>query len=66
VQLEILKLQIEITKLLINELLEDEVLIKAEHKYEHSSKPYSRWGSSPANVKIGKERLKMEIPRLYN
>jgi len=66
VQLEILKHQTEITKLVINQLLEDEVHRKAGQKYEHSSKPYSRWGSNPGSVKIGKERIKMEIPRLYN
>jgi transposase-like protein len=66
VQLEILKHQTEITKLVINQLLEDEVHRKAGYKYEHSSKPYSRWGSNPGSVKIGKERIKMEIPRLYN
>lgn len=66
IQLDILKHQTEIVKLVINQLLEDEVHQKAGDKYEHSSKPYSRWGSNPGSVKIGKERIKMEIPRLYN
>jgi transposase-like protein len=66
VQLEILIHQTEITKLVINQLLEDEVHKKAGQKYEHGSKPYSRWGSNPGSVKIGKQRIKMEIPRLYN
>jgi len=66
IQLDILKHQTEITKLVINQLLEDEVHQKAGYKYEHGSKNYSRWGSNPGSIKIGKERIKMEIPRLYN
>ena len=27
---------------------------------------YSRWGSNPGSIKIGDERVKMQIPRLYN
>ena len=66
IQMNMLKHQTEIIKLVINQLLEDEVHKKAGEKYEHSSKNYSRWGSNPGSVKIGKERIKMEIPRLYN
>jgi len=66
IQLDMLKHQTEIIKLVINQLLEDEVHQKAGYKYEHSSNPYSRWGSNPGSIKIGKERVKMEIPRLYN
>ena len=66
IQLDMLKHQTEITKLVINQLLEDEVHQKAGDKYEHGLKKYSRWGSNPGSIKIGKERIKMEIPRLYN
>jgi len=66
IQLDMLKHQTEITKLVINQLLEDEVHQKAGCKYEHGCKEYSRWGSNPGSIKIGKERIKMEIPRLYN
>ncbi|HED36925.1 MAG TPA: hypothetical protein ENI76_01560 [Ignavibacteria bacterium] len=66
VQLDMLKHQTEIIKLVINQLLEDEVRQKAGYKYEHGSKGYNRWGSNPGSLKIGKERIKMEIPRLYN
>jgi len=66
IQLDMIKHQTEIIKLVINQLLEDEVHQKAGYKYEHSSKNYSRWGSNPGSIKIGKERVKMEVPRLYN
>jgi len=66
IQMDMLKHQREIIKLVINQLLEDEVHKKAGEKYEHSSKKYSRWGSNPGSVKIGNERIRMEIPRLYN
>lgn len=66
IQLDMLKHQREIIKLVINQLLESEVHQKAGHKYEHGSKNYSRWGSNPGSIKIGEERIRMEIPRLYN
>ncbi len=57
---------IEISKLLANQLFEEEVHQKAGLKYEHSSKQYSRWGSNPGSIRLGRERIKMKIPRLYN
>jgi len=54
---------------LINQLLQDEVEQKAGEKYTRA-KPYdgrfSRWGYNPGSVRIGEEKVKMEIPRLYD
>ena len=57
---------IELSKLLANQLFEEEIHQKAGLKYEHSLRQYSRWGSNPGSIRLGRERIKMKIPRLYN
>jgi transposase-like protein len=59
----------EISKLIANQFFEDEVHQKAGSRYERVTREeqkYSRWGSNPGSIKIGDERVKMRIPRLYN
>ncbi|MDP3147761.1 MAG: transposase [Ignavibacteria bacterium] len=69
IQFEIFRHHIELSKLLINQLLQDEVVQKAGEKYTRA-KPFdgqfSRWGYNPGSVRIGEEKVKMEIPRLYD
>jgi len=69
IQFELFRHHIELSKLLINQLLEDEVERKAGEKYTRT-KPFdgqfSRWGYNPGSVRIGEEKVKMEIPRLYD
>jgi transposase-like protein len=68
-QFELFRYHIELAKLLINQLLQDEVEQKAGEKYTRA-KPFdgqfSRWGYNPGSVRIGEEKVKMEIPRLYD
>jgi len=59
----------EISKLIANQFFQDEVHEKAGERYqrrERETQKYSRWGSNPGSILIGDERIKMEIPRLYN
>lgn len=69
IQFELFRHHIELSKLLINQLLQDEVVQKAGEKYTRA-KPFdgqfSRWGYNPGSVRIGEEKVKMEIPRLYD
>jgi len=65
-QLALFKHYIEIAKLIANQLFEDEVHQKAGGKYERAEQRYSRWGSNPGSIRIGSERVKMRIPRLYD
>ncbi len=69
VKLEILKQHMELSRLLINELLEDEVITLAGARYSHK-KPqdgrYSRWGYNPGSVKIGDEKVRIDVPRVYD
>lgn len=65
-QLELFKHYTEIAKLIANQLFEDEVQQKARGRYEREEQKYSRWGSNPGSIRIGSERVKMRIPRLYD
>ena len=69
IQMELFSHMTEISKLIANQFFQDEVHQKAGSRYERVSREeqkYSRWGSNPGSIKIGDERVKMQIPRLYN
>lgn len=69
IQMELFSHITEISKLIANQFFQDEVHQKAGSRYERVSREeqkYSRWGSNPGSIKIGDERVKMRIPRLYN
>jgi len=48
-----------------NQLVEDEITEKAGNKYERK-KSYSRWGSNPGSIRIGEEKVPVDVPRLYD
>jgi len=59
----------EISRMLINDILEDEVKMHTGERYSHD-KPhdgrYSRWGSNPGSVKLGDQRVRLAVPRIYD
>jgi len=59
----------EISRMLINDILEDEVKQHTGERYSHQ-KPhqgrYSRWGINPGSVKLGNQRLRLVVPRIYD
>ena len=65
----ILQNHLSICQIMINELLEEEVIEKAGTRYSRQ-KPnngqWSRWGYNPGSVKIGDQRLKIDVPRLFD
>ena len=65
IQYEIFKNYVEIAKLHYNQLMEEELKQKAGEKYQRG-KRYSRWGSNPGSIRIGGEKVPVEVPRLYN
>ncbi len=68
-QLELFKHYTEIAKLIANQIFEDEVHQKAGQRYQRErteEQNYSRWGSNPGSIRIGDERVKIRIPRLYD
>ena len=68
-QMELFRHYTEIAKLIANQFFEDEVDQKAGARYQRKGIDegnYSRWGSNPGSIRIGDERIKMRIPRLYD
>lgn len=68
-KLALLKNQFEISIMLINEILEDEVREYSGERYKRD-KPkggrYSRWGYNPGSVWIGEEKVGIQVPRIYD
>lgn len=68
-KIALLKNQYEISLILINEILNDEVRHYTGERYKRE-KPhngrYSRWGSNPGSVWIGEEKVNIEVPRIYD
>jgi putative transposase len=60
---------LEVAKLLANQILEDEVKEKAGERYNRekpSEGRYSRWGSNPGSIRIGEEKARIQVPRIYD
>src|SRR5512146_2779354 len=68
-QLSLFSHYVEMMKIIAGQLLEDEVRGKAGGRYE-KEKPeegrYSRWGSNPGSIRIGEEKAKIRVPRIYD
>ena len=56
---------VDIAKLHYNQLMEEESRQKSGEKYERD-KRYNRWGSNPGSIRIGEEKIPVEVPRFYN
>lgn len=69
IKFEILQHHFEIVRLLINEILYTEVESLCGRRYSHK-KPhkgrYSRWGHNPGSVKVGNQRIRLDVPRVYD
>ena len=69
VQLEVVSQHMEIVRIVINSILEGEVAKLAGEKYSRN-KPnggrYDRWGANPGSVKVGGQKLKIAVPRIYD
>ncbi len=69
VKLHLLQHHMDLSRLLINELLDEAVEELAGDRYSHD-KPhngrYHRWGTNPGSVRVGEEKLRLQIPRVYD
>lgn len=69
IKISLLQNHLSICQIMINELLEEEVTQKAGARYKRE-KPYdgrySRWGFNPGSVRIGDQKLRIEVPRIYD
>ena len=68
-KLELLQNHIEMSRILINEILEMEVSTLSGKRYSHN-KPnegrYSRWGYNLGSIRLGSEKVPVEVPRIYD
>jgi transposase-like protein len=64
-QQELFKNFVELAKMHYNQLVEEELKEKAGKKYERG-KRYNRWGINPGSIRIGEEKVPIEVPRLYD
>jgi len=68
-KMSLLQNHLSICQIMINELLEEEVTQKAGARYSRE-KPndgrYSRWGFNPGSVRIGDQKLKVDVPRIFD
>lgn len=64
-QYELLQSFVDMVKIHYNQLVKEESEQKAGEKYERG-KRYSRWGFNPGSIRIGEEKVKVEVPRFYD
>lgn len=65
VQLGLFENFVEMARLHYNQLKEKETFEKAGEKYERG-KRYNRWGSNPGSIRIGEEKVPVDVPRFYD
>jgi transposase-like protein len=56
---------VDVAKLHYNQLMEEELRLKTGEKYERG-KRYHRWGRNPGSIRIGEEKVPVEVPRFYD
>jgi len=66
VKLTLLQHHLELARIFVNELLEEEVEEKAGERYSHDDRRFSRWGTNPGSVRIGDEKVPIAVPRMVD
>lgn len=59
----------EIMKIVANNLMESSIGEKCGERYKHQAseeRRYTRWGYNPGSIKVGDEKVKIEVPRYYD
>jgi len=56
---------VDVAKLHYNQLMEEELRLKTGEKYERGRR-YYRWGKNPGSIRIGEEKVPVEVPRFYD
>lgn len=64
-QYELFQNFVEVAKIHYNQLMEEESKLKTGEKYERG-KRYNRWGNNPGSIRIGAEKVPVEVPRFYD
>ena len=69
IQLDIATQHLEIIRIVLNSILEGLVSTYTGEKYKRNGSDqgrYQRWGFNPGSVKIGGQRIKVEVPRVHD
>jgi transposase-like protein len=66
VKLALLQHHLELARIFVSELLEEEVEEKAGERYSHDETRYSRCGTNPGSVRIGDEKVPIAVPRMVD
>lgn len=64
VQLNVLANHLDICKAVINSVLHTAVTELCGDRYKHSTQPYTRWGYNSGSVRIGAQKLAVQVPRV--
>ena len=69
VKMQALQHHLDISRMLVNDVLEDEVRQYTGQRYKHD-KPnngqYSRWADNRGSIKLGHQRVPIDVPRIYD
>ena len=68
-KIALMKHYLEIILMLVNELMEDEVSSLAGERYSRDKTNegrYNRWGSNPGSVRLGEDKVRINVPRVYD
>ncbi len=67
VKMEVMQSHLSICQIIANQIMNEELIRLAGERYSRD-KPmdgrYSRWGTNPGSIRIGDQRLKVEVPRI--
>ncbi len=67
VKVELMNHHLTLCQMIANQIMNEELIELAGEKYSRE-KPhngrYSRWGSNPGSIRIGDQRVSMEVPRV--
>ena len=66
VKLALLQHHLQLARIFVQELLEEEVEEKAGQRHSHDDQRFSRWGSNPGSVRIGEEKVPVKVPRMID
>ena len=66
VKLTLLQHHLELARIFVGELLEEEVEEKAGKRYSPDHRRFSRWRKNPGSVRIGDEKLPIPVLRMIN
>jgi len=68
-QISLFQDYVEIMKIIANNLMQEDISKKCGEHYSHDKEEagrYNRWGYNPGSIKIGSEKIPIDVPRYYD